>query len=286
MLETFKFQMLDSLFPFSFSLKLNMSYGLKQFYFSESPEVFRVKFHWSFISGDAGKFHFFTTRSNTMQFSKILKMRKFRPYEYFVASYFYSISQELFLTQVSDKFQTMKRFFQNPLSFFSGHDDLEDVNVYLFRLLRGFKELHNKVTLSLPLSKDLFDLEVDEQAFEDYLSETDEADRWAPISSNYRREYAVNYLRNDYQSYANVNDIDNETRPDLSFSLIHFKKVIVATNDYNYAKFIVNLLNVLSTWFSLKLLDVPVYAQSIRKALRRVGSSLLRRRTNRVLSTD
>lgn len=282
-----------------------------------------MKFHWSFISAGHDIFDFFTTRSKTTHSefghtSKILKMRKFLPVDnYYPISYYYSISQELFLMRFEDKFQAMKRFFQSPLSIFSS-DDLEEMtSSYLSRILKEFKESTGKVTMNLPLRKRLFDQEIDDALFESYLSKTVEANQREPISSNYRREYAVNFLRKDFQSHATLNDIGDETRPDLVFSLIHFKKVIVATNeDENYAKFILNLLNVLSTWYSLKLLNVPLYVRYLRKALRsfrsalctfsrtlykfscefgsalrrfcsslcRFGGKLLRRRTNRVQS--
>lgn len=142
----------------------------------------------------------------------------------FWVSYRYAISQEQFLLKVDDKFVAIKRLFKSPLSFFSDHD-VNDVNRYIYRLLKGFSEAHQKATLSLPLRKSMFDLEVDEEAFERYVAGRNEEDRKAAVSSNYQREYAVNYLQKAFQTHGSEDEFLNETSVDVSFSLIHFKKV-------------------------------------------------------------
>ena len=56
------------------------------------------------------------------------------------------------------------------------------------------------------------------------------------------------------------------------------QKVILATNDesLSYAKLILDLLNALSIWFGLGLLNLPVYLASIRRLFALLGQSLAR----------
>lgn len=219
---------LTNAFLFSFSLNLNTRYDLKDFYLLDSNQVLKVKFHWPFILKAEGKFSFFTKRKNLYQFSKVLKLRKFSwagdSPNNFLVSYHYSISQELFLLVVEDRFTEIKNLFKGPLFFFGGHDDIDDVNRYLHRLWMGFNET-NRATLSLPLKKDLFDLEVNESAFESYLFEKNEEDGRAAASSNFQREYAINYLQKDFQTHGSEDEFYKETKADLTFGLIFFKKV-------------------------------------------------------------
>ena len=160
----------------------------------------RIKFNYPFIQ-EAGTVHFITHRSNTMQFSKILKIKNFDKFVKFTrhngirTAYYnwignqYWISQELFLMCFEDKFASIRNFFKWPLSLFTEQDDIYDVNSYLVRLLRGFRKTHGKATLNLPLRRNLFDLPIDDALFVNYSTERFEQDRRAPISSNYQREY-------------------------------------------------------------------------------------------------
>ena len=124
-----------------------------------------------------------------MQFSKILKFNKLDRSDRW-ASYQYAVSQELFQISFEDKFSSMKNFFKSPLSlFYSTAGDVNDVNRYLTRLLKGFKSAYHRATLNMPLRKGLFNLPIDDALFERYSSERFEQDRKAPVNSNYKREY-------------------------------------------------------------------------------------------------
>lgn len=210
-----------------------MSYTLKQFYFLDSGEVLQVAFNKEFFR-DRQTIHFLTHRTNTMQFSKILKIRTFASTDA-LGDYHYYVSQELFLHRHFDRLYFIKNLFKNPLALFGSHDDVDDANGYLSRLSRGFKEAHKKVTLNLPIRKELFDLEIDENAFDHYFSDNYEQDERKPFSSIYQREFAINYYHRKNKSLDMREESDdkkgdkkggrNRAEPDFSFSLIHFKKV-------------------------------------------------------------
>lgn len=167
-----------------------------------------------------------THRTNTAQFSKILKINKVQRGAHWLSSQ-YAVSQELFQIRHEDKFSLMKQFFWNPYSLFYSVGDTNDVNSYLTQLLRGFKRKFNQTTLDLPLRKTLFDLQISDSLFERYSSERFEADSKASINSNFEREYAINYLNLKRTLHDTEDSFFNETEPDLSFNLIFFKKVMV-----------------------------------------------------------
>ena len=97
----------------------------------------------------------------------------------------------------------------------------------------------------------------------------------------------MNHLRKEMASHDGERDFYNETKPDLSFSLIHYQKVIVATNkEMSYAKFILNLLNSFSVWFGVRIVNAPLYALAFKRLLRRTLLFIARKKRNRVLSRD
>lgn len=246
----------------SISIGFNIDYGQQQYHFT-SGEVFRVKFKWPFIRR-VRTAHFMTNhRTNRMQFSKVLKIIKFDN-DSFWTSYKYFISQELFLIRFEDKFHLIRSSFKN-------HSPAD----YLRRLLEGFTETHRKATLLLPLREDLFHLQINDSLFENF-SEQFEQHSNSTGSSNFELEYAINFMHMEQKMYdVEEDEIRNETGPDLSFSLIFFKKVIVATNDGNYSNLILNFLNALSLWLNGRLSNLPVYLLALKRSLLRLRRALL-----------
>ena len=210
-------------------MKLTTTYTIRQFSFqSTGGEVLRLKFNRTLLTSEEKTIHFMTKKANTMQFSKILKLIAYRVMQnYFTTIYsHYSILQERFLLRFEDKFKLIKSFFRRPLSLFSGQEDINDLNGYLNRLLRGFKEKYNKVTLNLPIRANLFHLQIDDCLFQRHFSAVYEEDLKAPVSLNYEREYAINFLRNfQIDDYTTNEEYYESPHPDFTFSLTHFKKV-------------------------------------------------------------
>lgn len=162
-----------------------------------------------------------------------------------------SISQELQEMHYHDKFQAIK----NPLSWFRGAYDSNDVNRFTRRLLNGFRSKYQKVTRNLPIKHSLFDYIIDDSLFERYFNETQSTAKHT-TNFNYQREYAINHSNHEMKM-VDMND--------FVFSLIFLKKVIIATNGdgLSYAKFLLNLLNLLSFWFNLSVISLPIYLTKI-----------------------
>ena len=197
-----------------------------------------------------------TKTRQTLQLSKIVNLEIWK--ESNLRSVF-AVSQESFVAAYEDRFNLIKFLVNNPLSFLNDQNDLNDVDGYLNTLLRTYKETHQLVTLNLPVKKNLFGYEIDEDLFAQHYSQIqNKSDHEKPTNLNYLREFAINNVRETTK---------NESSPesDFSFHLTHFRKIVVYTNDDSYPKLILSLLNVLSIWFGSTILDLWVIASKPKR---------------------
>ena len=234
-----------------FGLMLNRSYPNDQFYFFFDRSVLQVHFERSFVAATKPIAHFMTKVRDSMHFSRVAPLKLFR-YQH---AAIFSIVHSTILVRCEDKFAKIKNFFQSPLSLLYGVNDLHDAKGYLRRLLSNFRlASDNRVTSNLPITKKLFSFEIDDEAFDRYYHDVQNlSDRSSPASSNYEREFAVNSFTRSQRLSADHPGLNS---PYFEFAVDYLVKVIVATNEQNYASLILNLLNVLSIWFSLGILDL------------------------------
>ena len=153
----------------------------------------------------------------------------------------------------NDKFN----FIKNPLLLLYGENDVNDPDRYLKRLINFKRGLS---TLNLPLEKEAFNNEIDDDLFEQYYLQVQNiTDNQTPTNSNYKRIFATNYFKPYFF---------NPSEPDLVLYLIQFKKKITITNSDNFTKLILNLLNAFSIWFGLGILDLHVYVHLLIHKIR------------------
>ena len=227
-----------------FKIILEMEYHRDQFHFFFESNVLEIFFNRKFIN----RVFFMTKPKNKIQFSKLIKLN-FKYTNRFVKSVL--ISQELFELKYYDKFN----FIKNPLSVFYGENDAAH---YLSNLLNNFKRSFNHLrTLKLPLEENHhFSGEVDDDLFEQYYLQVQKIiDNYLSTDSNYQRLLAINYYLEE-NKYSQT--------PDFIFNLIFYKKVITITNRDNHIRLIINLLNILSIWFDLGVLDLHIYVHKIK----------------------
>lgn len=218
------------------------------FYFKDNTEVLRINFQKSILEKKK-KIYFLSRIKKTMQFSKLFELIFKTPNKS------YSIDQELFTIVQEDKFNLIR----NPLSLFYNESDQNDVDKYVDYLILNFKNKYNKSTLNLPLLKENFGLQINDTLFALYFNETDKFELNKPINSNFERQFATNYLEFICDQ--------SDSRPNFTFNLIFFKKVITITNQSNYTKLILNLLNVLIFWFDFTIIDLQLSINKINQFL-------------------
>ena len=126
------------------------------------------------------------------------------------------------------------------------------------KMINYYERKYKLKTLSLPVEQDFFDDEINDDLFEQYYLQES-----TPMDSNkffYREKYqkslAFNYKKEEKFS---------ESSPDLNYIAMALKRKATFTNEDNFAKLILNLLNALSLWFDLGVLDCHVYIVHIFK---------------------
>lgn len=234
-----------------FIFKNQIEYERSKFRFKITNEVMKVNFNHDYLAKNQKIVYFLTKLRGTWQFTKIIDLF------YFDYNFkYYSINQELFEIKYEDKFD----FIKNP-SLFNDENDLNDFSRFLSNLINNKFDLR---TLNLPIEKQHFNLEIDDDLFEQYFNQIENvtSDDSKP-GSNYRRQFAINHLEKGKNS--KLYDAD------LNFELIFFKKIIVLTNQDNFAKLIMSLLNALSIWLNLDILDLHVYILDLFSKIRKVG---------------
>lgn len=142
-----------------FLLKTNLTaYKIEQFYYNTNTNILRIKMKESVNSKK--KFYLFTKKKNSIEFNKIFTLN----YDY----QHFSIDQEILEVEVNDKFDLIK----NPLAlFYEGSNNLNDINSYNLEIISKLWKQFNITTLKLPVEKDRYDLNIDNNMFKQYYKQ-------------------------------------------------------------------------------------------------------------------
>ena len=249
-MEGFKVETFYFLNEKCFKIVQDVEYDRSQLFHSSKLKILKVFLKSFKYQGEQKVINFMTKFKNKMQFSKTIDLH----FQESSKKNIYTINQERFEIIRDDKFNLIK----NPLSLFYGENDLNDADKYLNKLMNYFTNKFSLQTTNLPIETPNFSDEIDDDLFEQYYLQVQNiTDHQMPPNSNFRRSFTKSNLEHD--SFRNSIKL-----PDISFGLIFFKKVIKITNEDNYTKLILNLLNVLSLWFDLGVLDLHCYVYKIR----------------------
>ena len=206
-----------------FRMKIDQQYEADQFYFSTESQALKVNFK---SDGKKKIVHLITESRVTAKLSKIIKLMNSKKY---------SMTQDTSLYKYEDRFSFIRRYFTS-----SQEDDAE---VLRGRLLELQSNEHNLRTLNLPLEQEAFGVEVNEDLFEQLHSARKGANKKTDL--NYQQTFIDNHLRED-----------PKLGSDFAFILVFLQKVVSSTNEENLGQLILSLLNVLSIWFDLEVLDL------------------------------
>lgn len=229
-----------------FKIEQRIEYKKRQFDFKDNTEVLKIYFKKNFINQNKTVL-FFSKKRSTMALSKTADL--------LFEDYYYYINHENFKINYKDRFTLIK----NPLSIyyylFKEENYLHDVDRYINRLINNFKNQYNLTTLNLPLEQKNFGYKINDQLFEKFYREKQNVtDHKLPGNLNFQRQFALNHIKKEPKSLSN--NQDNLTKPDFTFSLIFFNRLVSITNRDNLAKLILSMLNALSLWFDFKIFDL------------------------------
>ena len=184
------------------------------------------------------RLYFMTESKETEELSKIVRIEykwnsRFRSWKPKT-----SITHETSLYKYEDRFSFIKKHFP------SFQEDNADLHEQLFELKSN---KHNVKALNIPLEKEDFGLELDEDLFEQiFLIRNQKRNKQAKW--NYEKVLVDNQFRNNFFA--------SDSESDFIFNLIFLKKIVFLTNEENFGMLILSLLNVLSLWFDLGVLDL------------------------------
>ena len=216
-----------------FKIKQDIKYGRDQFYLLDNKEVLKVNFNYKYELSA----YFFTKIDKKLQFSKIEKLN--------FGIWTYTSNQEITELNYNDKFSWINQIIKNPFLLLQDNDNLNDANFYLLNLIRKFDVDYNLRTLIIPPEKEYLNNEINDDLFKEYLKQNIDFD--SPANSRTVRLFITTNIKVE------------QFGPDFKFELNFIKSVITYTYKISFSKVILNLLNVLSLWSKLCILDLHVY---------------------------
>ena len=219
-------------------------YKESDFYFKDSIYSLKLFFNENFKNES---FFFFYRAKQSKQLIEI--------YRFDLKDVKYKIKLELFEIQIEDKFELFKNL---PKLLFKEQSYLNDASKYLANMKDEFINRFNLTTLKIPLEEKEFEIELNEQLFYQYYLQIQKPiDEKHPSNKNSKR-ILYNLYEQRFTDQRNLSDkknyrIDNE--PDISFGINFSIRIVKVTNDSNFTKVIQNVLNVLSLWLDVCILD-------------------------------
>ena len=209
-----------------FKLDINQDYNRSQFHFSDHTQVLKANFK----KAKENRFVYFMTQSKeTAEFSKISNLE-------YSKIYGYSITHEASLYEHKDRYDFFRRHFRSL-----EEGDVSDLHGQLLELQANEANLK---TLSLPVEEEHFGLEIDEDRFEQ-LHSVQKKSQNKRTNLNYRQIFVANHFK-----------ASGNSKSDFSFHLIFLRRVVHLTNEVSYATLTLSVLNLLSIWLELGVLDL------------------------------
>ena len=162
-------------------------------------------------------------------------------------------------------------YFFKPLALFKVDSYLNDDLLYFRKLVSNFRRITNCSTQLKSLAKSdsqLFSLEINDDLLAQYFFQRQ---RQLDSSDFTNPDYNVNVLNlivqtSHQKAQSNISDI--------TIMPTSFKQKVTITNESNFAKLIINVLNALSLWFSKSVFDLDIYLLKLLTLFKRLDGLL------------
>lgn len=240
----------NSLFHFSrfyflklkcFELAYKMTYSEDEFLTKPGRFVYFVYFN---ASSQQEYVYVSTKQGNSKEFSPFSKLKIRALGKKGAYFYRYRMKFEVSELVVEDKFEVLK----NPSSLFYEKSDINDPTKYLVKMERKFERNYGLATREILLGdEDFFGLPIEDDLFEQFYLQVQNISDHLPSSLNTKQTLFKVYTPGVYT---------HPKFPQFSFTITFFKKVLKVGNEENYTKLVQSLLNALSIWFDLTILEL------------------------------
>ena len=224
-----------------FEINLKISFKEEDFYFTDSKLVLDAH-----LNADIYRQHpfaYFLYRENeSKQIGGSHLYQIGKPPEESDYKYNYEIEFQLIKIKREDKFE----FLKNPVSFFFETTAINDATNYLETMKQKYKNKYGLASRDTLL--DDFKFEIDDLLFKQlYLQIQNLTDHNGLTSLNFEQS-----VYNMYTQKA----ITELSYPDFTFSLSSISRQVEISNEDNYTKLIISILNALSFWLGLCAFDL------------------------------
>ena len=156
--------------------------------------------------------------------------------------YHYAIEFQLIKIEREDKFE----FLKNPVSLFFETTAINDATKYLEAMKQKFKNKYGLASRDSLL--DDFKLKIDDLLFKQFYLQIQNLTDHNGLTS-------LNFKKNVYNMYTQIGIIPL-IYPDFRFSLSSTSRQVEISNEDNYTKLIINILNAVSFWLGLCVFDL------------------------------
>lgn len=255
-----KKQLLTSHFYFlnqkCFEFKLDIKFKEIDFYTMTTKNILGIYFKNAFANQFEQVYFVFRRSAHVKQLSNrfLYKLKNVHTGLYFK----YEINFELFVIDREDKFEALK----SPKSLFFKSSKINDAKEYLENMLSNFKGEYGLATKEIILDSGDFELEIDDELFQQYYTQIQNISDhdWLPVSLNSKQSI--------YNAYTQYNYGTKElNHSGFLFSISLMRRKLIKTNEDNYAKLIQSILNALSLWLNICVLDLIPYLNMALKQL-------------------
>ena len=231
-----------------FKISLKISYNEDDFLFLEDKIAFTVFLNTPFKNANSVTF-FIHQQADSSEIGGGISYRIGESHDDTISHYSYNIEFELFKIVRDDQFELLKdprRLFQERIKV----DDAETEDA----IRKRFKDDYNLTTMDPPLDRD-FDTQVDNELFEQHSRTL--LDQASFKSRNFKSGVA--------NTYTSV--FRDHLKPDFLFTFSFLVRRVEITNRENYTKLVVSLLDTLSLWLDICVLDMGAWLSHIFRLL-------------------
>ena len=224
-----------------FEIVLEPSFKEEDFYFRDHKVVLFVYLN-DDIYGQHHSAYFLYRDRESKQIGGSYFFRIGKPPEEIYYKYAYDIELQFIKIEREDKFELLK----NPSSLFYGTIAINDATNYLETMKQKFKNKYGLASRDTLL--DDFKLEIDDLLFKQFYLQIQNLTDHNGLTS-------LNFKQNVYNMYSKINLLISRFA-DFEFSLSSFSRKVEISNEDNYTKLIISILNAVSFWLGLCVFDL------------------------------
>ena len=227
-----------------FKVQQDMEYDRDQFNLLDNKDVLKIRFNRTFTHQEDLNIYFFTKISNTMQFSRITNL------VFFESRMKYDRKRKFFKKSTRFIYVIKQKSVEQEYSLF------DDANSCFINLMNNFEQNQKLRSLKLPLERIKSNKEINDDLFKQHYKQIENMHLKSTKNFNSQKLFITNNVKREKHG-EDISYSDSDFRFEPNF--VNNKILVTNEDDFFFYKKVLNLLNVLSQWADLCILDLYVY---------------------------